>query len=65
VGCGIGFEGRSNARVDDLPLVSHAGAADDLVLHVDGERAVLDDEREEVGDVARVELAGVSWNRDG
>src|ERR1035437_7115250 len=63
-GC-VSFQRLDHARVDGLALMGHAGAADDLVVHVEMEGAVLDEEGEEVGDVARIELAGVAGDGDG
>ncbi len=48
----VKFQSLSDTGIGDLTIAGYAGAADDLVLHVEVEGTVFDDEREEVCDVA-------------
>jgi acetolactate synthase regulatory subunit len=59
-GCGI--EEFGDARIDGVAFVRNTCASQDLVVEIDGEVAVLENQREEVEDVAGVELARVDGN---
>src|SRR5258708_10962595 len=46
-------------------LECHAGAFKDFVLHVDLQSALVDDERQETGEISGVKLAGMEGNGGG
>src|SRR5882724_12807710 len=58
-------QGRCYFRVDIAALISDASAFQDVVIHVDFQSALVIDKGHKAGEVARVELAGVSGNRGG